>query len=136
MEESLKKLKELNLPKGRFVIFGSGPMGIRGLKEPHDLDVIVTEDIFNDFKERSDFKGFKLGKKKSNNEYLEKDGIELYKNWHPGEWDINKLIQEAEIIDDLPFVRLEEVLKWKKLKGRDKDVKDIESIENFIKNQK
>ena len=132
MEELFKKLKEMNLPKGKFVIFGSGPMGIRGLKESHDLDVIVTEDIFNDFKKRSDFKGFKLDKKKSGNEYLEKDGIELYENWHPGDWDINKLIQEAEIIDDLPFVKLEDVLKWKKLKMREKDIKDIELIEDYF----
>lgn len=129
MEDFLKKLKDLNLPKGKFAIFGSGPIGIRGLREIGDLDVIVTEDIFNDFIKRPDFK---LDKKKSGNEYLEKDSIEFYKNWHPGDWDINKLIQEAEIIDDLPFVRLEEVLKWKKLKGRDKDIKDIELIEEFL----
>jgi hypothetical protein len=132
MEELFKKLKEMNLPKGKFVIFGSGPMGIRGLKEIGDLDVIVTEDIFDDFAKRPDFN---LGKKKSNNEYLERDGIEFYKNWHPGDWDINKLIQEAEIIDDLPFVKLEDVLKWKKSKMREKDIKDIESIENYF-NQK
>lgn len=129
MEDFLKKLKDLNLPKGKFAIFGSGPIGIRGLREIGDLDVIVTEDIFNDFIKRPDFK---LDKKKSGNEYLEKDSIEFYKNWYPGDWDINKLIQEAEIIDDLPFVRLEEVLKWKKLKGRDKDIKDIELIEEFL----
>jgi hypothetical protein len=129
MQEFLKKLKELNLPRGKFAIFGSGPMGIRGLREIGDLDVIITEDIFNNFKQRPDFK---LDKKKSGNEYLEKDGIEFYKNWHPGDWDINKLIQDSEIINDWPFVRLEEVLKWKKLKMRDKDIKDIELIENYL----
>jgi hypothetical protein len=129
MQEFLKKLKELNLPRGKFAIFGSGPMGIRGLREIGDLDVIITEDIFNNFKQRPDFK---LDKKKSGNEYLEKDGIEFYKNWHPGDWDINKLIQEAETINDWPFVKLEEVLKWKKLKMREKDIKDIELIEEFF----
>ena len=125
----LKKLKELDLPKGKFAIFGSGPICIRGLRETGDLDVIVSEDIFNEFKNRSDFK---LEKKKSGNEYLEKDNIELYRNWHPGKWDIEKLIQEAEIIDGFPFVKLEEVLKWKKLKGREKDIKDIKLIEDYL----
>lgn len=129
MKKFLQKLKELNLPKGKFAIFGSGPMCVRGLRETGDLDVIVSEDIFNEFKNRPDFK---LEKKKSGNEYLEKDNIEFYRNWHPGEWDINKLIQQAEIIDGFPFVRLEEVLKWKKLKGRDKDIKDIKLIEEYL----
>ncbi len=132
MQELFKKLKELNLPKGKFAVFGSGPIGIRGLREIGDLDVIVAEDIFNDFEKRPDFE---LDQKKSGNEYLKKDGIEFYKNWHPGDWNINKLIQDAETIDDLPFVKLEEVLKWKQLKGRDKDIKDIEIIENYLKKQ-
>ena len=131
-KDLLEKLKELNLPKGKFAIFGSGPMWLAGLKEPGDLDVIVTEDVFNDFKQRPEFK---LGTKKSNYEYLEKEGIEFYRSWYPGEeWDIEKLINEAEIINDLPFVKLEKVLKWKKLTMREKDIKDIELIENFIKN--
>jgi hypothetical protein len=130
MQELVEKLKELNLQKGKYAVFGSGPVGIRGLREIGDLDVIIKEDIFNDFRKRPDFK---LNKKKSGNEYLEKDGIEFYKNWHPGDWDIDKLIQEAEIIDGLPFVKLEEVLKWKQLKRREKDIKDIELIENYFK---
>ncbi|MBU4284949.1 hypothetical protein KKF60_00065 [Patescibacteria group bacterium] len=129
MQELFKKLKEFNLQKWKFAIFGSGPMGIIGIREIEDLDVIVAEDIFNDFSKRPDFE---LGKKESGIEYLEKNGIEFYKNWHPGDWDINKLIQEAEIIDDLPFVKLEEVLKWKKLYNREKDKKDIELIENYL----
>lgn len=130
----LEELKKLNLPKGKFAIFGSGPMGPVGLKDPRDLDVIVTEDIFDDLKQKSEFK---LGTKKSNDEYLEKDGIEFYKNWYPGEeWDIKKLINEAETINDLPFVKLEKVLKWKKLIMREKDIKDIELIENYLSNKK
>jgi len=51
--------------------------------------------------------------------------------WRAG--DIKKLIAEAEIIDDLPFVKLEDVLKWKKLCNRgEKDKRDIELIENYL----
>ena len=42
----LDELKQLNLPQGKFAIFGSGPLGARNLKECRDLDVIATEDIF------------------------------------------------------------------------------------------
>jgi len=129
MKKFLEKLKELNLPKGEFAIFGSGPMCVRGLRECGDLDLMVTDDVFNEFKKRPDFKA---KKNKDGNEYLEKDNIEIYKNWHLADWDINKLIQEAEIIDGFPFVRLKEVLKWKKLRNREKDIEDIKLIEGYL----
>ncbi|MDP2856193.1 MAG: hypothetical protein Q8N90_03725 [bacterium] len=60
----------------------------------------------------------------------------MWKGWKPGQWDIKQLIREAEIIDGLPFVKLKYVLKWKKLSGREKDLKDIETIERFLQTQK
>jgi len=42
------------------------------------------------------------------------------------------LIDDAEIIDGLPFVKLEYVVKYKKQDGREKDLKDIETIEKFL----
>jgi len=129
MKELLQKLKELDLPKGKFAIFGSGPICIRKLRKAGDLDVIVTEDIYSYFRNKL---GFKAEKKASGFEYLDKNGVELYKNWAPGDWDVKKLIKEAEIIDGFPFVRLEEVLKWKRLKKREKDIKDIKLIEDYL----
>lgn len=135
-----QKVKELNLPVGKYAIFGSGPMGIRGLKGCHDADLIVTEDIWEEYKKKDEWK---LNKMHHNNqsEYLrfgdEQNGqIELWKDWFPGEWDIKKLIKEAEIINGLPFVKLDYVIKWKKLNGREKDLKDTEIIERFLQNKK
>lgn len=47
-----QKVKDLNLPFGKYALFGSAPMGIRGLKDCHDIDIIVTEDIWNDIKRK------------------------------------------------------------------------------------
>ncbi len=41
-KELFKKVKNLNLPIGDYALFGSAPMGIRGLRECHDIDIIVT----------------------------------------------------------------------------------------------
>ena len=51
-------------------------------------------------------------------------------------WDIKQLIKEAEIIDSLPFVKLKYVIEWKKQNNRKKDLKDIETIEKFLRTQK
>lgn len=58
--------------------------------------------------------------------------IEVWKDWQPGIWDFGQLIRNSEIIEGVPFVRLEEVLKWKKLRMSPKDTGDIELIENFL----
>ncbi|MFH1979038.1 MAG: hypothetical protein ABII97_01470 [Patescibacteria group bacterium] len=135
-KELFERLKQLNLPKGRYAIFGSAPMCARGLRECRDLDVIVTEDIFNEYKEKPNWET----KKTDSSVYLDNNGIEFWKDWAPdymnGKWDIQKLIDEAEIIDDLPFVRIEEVLKWKKVLAREKDLKDIEVVQEYLKKQK
>ncbi len=130
--ELLKKIRHLNLPIGTFAIFGSGPLAVRGLKEPNDLDVIVTREIYEKFKNTENWpeKDFNNGEKK----YLEKDGVELWNDWGPGRWDIQELIKTAEIIDGLPYITLDHVIAWKKQNGRPKDLEDMEKIEAYLAN--
>lgn len=124
-----KQVKDLNFPLGRYALFGSAPMGVRGLRDCNDADVIVLADLFEELRSR----GFKENKKDDGSPYFKIKDVEIWKNWAPGDWDINSLIKDAEIIDGLPFVQLHEVLKWKKLLGREKDFSDIKLINNFLK---
>jgi hypothetical protein len=128
-KELFQKVKNLQLPLGQYALFGSTPLGIRNLRDCHDIDIIVTEDLWSKFKNEN----WEIITVNDSVQKLSKDDIEILKNWYPGEWDVNKLIEEAEIIDELPFVKLEEVLKWKKLFNREKDQKDIKIIEEFLK---
>lgn len=123
--------KDLNFPMGSYALFGSAPLGIRGLRECRDVDIIVTKDLW----EKCKIDGWEV-KESDVGPYLynaNNSSIEVWNDWHPGKWDLEKLIKEAEIIDGLPFVRLQQVLEWKKLKRKEKDLKDIELIEKFIK---
>jgi hypothetical protein len=133
-QELFQRVKELNLPIGEYAIFGSGPMGIRDMREMHDVDVLVSEKVYNEYVNKS---GWKIKNIYENNDYfkgLNNDilEIEMWKDWYT-DWDVSKLIREAEIIDELPFVRLEYLIKWKKFFGREKDLKDVELIENYEK---
>lgn len=133
--QMLQDLKSLNLPFGRFALFGSAPICVRGLREcGHDLDLIVTEGLWDEHSKKEEWE-------KNINEYgieylkLRGNEIELYKTWYPGEWDLSKIISESETIDGLPFVRLHTVREWKKAFGREKDKKDIALIDEFLAKQ-
>ncbi len=125
-----QKVRDLRLPIGKYALFGSAALGIRGWKQCRDIDIIVTEDAWNGFKKR----GWEVKRMSHGSQYFCKDKIEVWKDWYPGEWNIAKLINEAEIIDGLPFVRIESVLTSKKLSNRKKDQEDIKLIERFLHN--
>ena len=127
----IKKLKDLNISIGEYAIFGSGPMAAKNLRDSHDLDIIVSNKIWKEYRKKPEWKLTKFTINGKVREILENNRIELSNGWGSGEWDINKLIKESKIIDGLPFVRLKEVLKWKKISNRDKDKKDIEILEKY-----
>ena len=129
-KELLSKVRELDLAQGTFAIFGSGPMAVRDLKEPNDLDIIVTKEVYEKFKSVDGWieKLFHEGE----DYYLEKDGIELWNTWGPGDWDIANMIETAEMIEGLPYVTLDHVLAWKKKNNRQKDIIDIAKIKKYL----
>lgn len=128
-EALFQQVRALLIPEGKYVLFGSAPMGIRGLHDCHDLDVLVMEDVWNKYRD----KGWEVrSMPNGGSEYLQKDGIELWKDWKPGMWDVAKLIKKAEVIDGLPFVSLASVVEWKRKLGRPKDLQHVEVIEHFL----
>lgn len=127
----LLELDKLCLPLGQYVITGSGPLAIRNLREAHDLDILVSDNLF-----------VQLSKSYSviNAEVCDKislGNIELLANFK--ESNVSKIantdeqIKTADIIDGYPFVNLKILLAFKKASVRDKDSLDVELIEQFLK---
>ena len=130
-----QKVKELKLPENKYALFGSASMGIRGLKECSDIDLVVTEDLWQEFKNKQ---GWEYKITENSVEYIQNSdsNIEIWHDWRPWYQDVMPFIDNSEIIDDLPFVRLEHVLEWKRQFGREKDLKDVEIIEKFLRIKK
>lgn len=127
-------LKSLHLPTGDYAIFGSGPLIVREIiPASNDLDIICRGNAWKTVQEEGEC------------EYLSDydvtvvtmcDGrLTFGSEWAIGDFDINELIDSAEIIDGLPFVRLEHVANYKKISKRPKDLehlKALEALENVL----
>lgn len=118
-------LRDLRLPIGDFAIFGSGPMIVRGyISGANDLDVI------------SRGKAWEIACSRGVISYDERHDVSLASHcngrvtfgteWAIGEFDVDNLIDTAEIIDGLPFVQLRHVVEYKEIRASAKDLVHLE----------
>lgn len=126
-----ERVAELGLPLGQYAVIGSGVMAAHGIRDFKDIDLLVTPELYEELKQkgwqekavRPDFIVIEKGMAEAS------PGIMTLPTYRP---DISKLIAEADIINGIPFVKLEEVIAFKRAMGREKDFKDIELIENYL----
>ncbi len=119
-----EELKKLNLPLGQYAIFGSGPLAIRGLRENNDIDIIVTDKLWQNLTKK--YKKFIV---ESN--HIRIGHISIFHNWLPWFPDASSLIKEAEIINNLPFVKLKHVKQWKEKSPKQKDKDDLTLLKQW-----
>jgi hypothetical protein len=127
MLNHLEELKALNLQPGDYAIFGSGPLAVRNLREAKDIDFIVSDKIWPDLKNKY------LQYYNPEKNFVSVGNLEFSNTWTDFAGDPQALIKNAEFIEGLPFVRLEYVLEWKKNRGSEKDLRDIELINGWLK---
>lgn len=105
----LMELDSLNIPKEDYIIFGSGPMAIKGLLEPSDLDVVVTENVYREM--FGDEEPIRIG------------NIELSYTWP--DIDIEELFNNVVWYEGYPFAHMKMVKLYKKQMNRKKDIEDL-----------
>ena len=120
-------LRSLQLPQGDFAVFGSGPLLVRGwIDTAGDLDVLARGAAW----ERAVASGEMTT--------LQEDGativscfggaVTVGRSWAYGDFDVDELIDGAEIIAGLPFVTLDHVVAYKRAANRPKDRRHLEVI--------
>lgn len=140
IKEHNKKLfqmvKDFKFPPSEYAIMGGGPLGIRGLRRASDIDMMVSEKLWEELKEKyTPFieKGTEKIRINDDFEIFWKDSFKKVEQ--PRDPSSFEQIDTADTIDSLSFVNLEIVLYYKKKYTREKDIKDIELIENYLKNE-
>ena len=120
------RLRALDLPLGDYAVFGSGPLAIRSIiDDPTDLDVLCRD------------RAWELVASRGTPTQLE-DGTEIVvlhgglltfgRSWAIGDVDVDSLIDTAEVIDGLPFVRIEHVVAYKRERLTPRDREHLELI--------
>lgn len=130
MHELLQKVQQLRLPVGDFAIFGSGPLLIRGIIDNvGDIDIICRGDAW--------LRAASLGDKVYLAEYdvdivsIDDGLITLGRSWGYGDFNVDELIDSAEVIHDLPFVLLRYVIEYKQMASRPKDLAHLELLKAY-----
>lgn len=130
-DEIIRKVKALDFPEASFVVFGSAPLAVAGLREAGDIDFLISESLFEKLKQLGWQELDKGGKDKP----LVKDTFEAHKNWNFSSYSptLEQLLSTADVVEGVPFASLQEVRKWKTTSGRPKDLVDIELIDSIQK---
>lgn len=130
-EKGFALLRSLDLPDGDYAVFGSGPLLFRGIiDDAADLDVIARGAAWDhamatgrlihlrdhDVTVASFFNG----------------AVTVGNRWALGDFSIEELIDSAETISGLPFVRLEHVRAYKGIAGGRKDIDHLKKLDRWL----
>jgi len=126
------RIKKFNLPFGQYAVFGSALLDVWRLRSANDLDIIVTPELFDKLKkegwEEKQGNGFTILSKGDANITTVQDKP-TDGDYFP---DRLELIRNAIIINEIPFVRVEEVVACKTAYGRPKDLQDIKFLKDYL----
>lgn len=121
-------IRGLKLPKGEFAIFGSGPLIVRGLiAGSNDLDVLCRGEAWQVAQ--------RIGRVTVLEDYnvtvatICNDQISFGTQWGIGDPDVNRLIDEAEMIGGLPFVHMRHVIAYKQIRSSTRDIRHLVILE-------
>jgi hypothetical protein len=123
-----ERLRALDLPAGDYAIFGSGTLAIRGLiDDPADLDVLCRGAAWKRVLTLGSLDTLPDG-----NPIVSLEGglLTFGHTWAFGDSDIEEMIDNAETIDGLPFVRLNHVVAYKKARLNERDRVHLDLIEH------
>lgn len=125
-----RSLKELKLPAKDYVVFGSGPLWVRGIRPGKDLDLLARGKAWKKVKKIGTLES---GDGCSHIIHFAHGRIEVFDQWCTKHCDVDEIIERADIVDGIRFARLEDVLCEKEEMGRVKDKKDIKLVEKYLK---
>ena len=127
------KVKALNLPLDQIIVIGSGILDQLEIRPASDIDLAASPDLMKNLSEES---GDCLKKFDDNQRFyfVKDDGsAEVWDGWvFDGQAvSYGELLSQSVEYDGVRFVDLKFLRKWKSWRGREKDVRDVELIDEW-----
>jgi hypothetical protein len=122
----LSELHDLALPAGDHALFGSGPLLVRGwIDEVGDLDVFARGAAW----EKATAHGKLVPLPDGVEIAYVGEGVTVLPGWPFGPTSMDRMIDTAEMIDQVPCVRLEHIVAYMRRFDRPKDRERLRIIE-------
>ena len=130
----VSRVKALNFPLGQYCVFGSGVLEIHGIRKARDVDLLVTDELYQRLKREGwrrkwIFWRTLWAKCVTNGEYEAFTNIYWGSTYRP---DTRALIERAEFHDDVPFLQLSDLLEFQRHLPRAKDKQSVRLIEKYL----
>lgn len=129
-QEIIEQVKVLNLPADSYVVFGSCPLAVAGIREAKDIDLYVRAEVLERFIQA----GWEQVEKGPGDKPHVSGVFEAHATWDfsPYAPTLDHLLQTADVFDGVAFASLEEVRKWKVASGGTKHEADVHLIDDYI----
>lgn len=117
------------------MVVGSGIMAVKGIREAYDLDILVSQELFDKCKNA----GWELQPwtraRRPGKEWLKGETADLMVEIQSAneDYDLDKLKKGGELVHGVWFLSLAQLIKFKKDYGRQKDFDDIALMEKYLK---
>lgn len=133
----VETVKALNFPDAEYVVVSGGTLAVLGIRETRDIDIAITSTLYTDlcvsgeWEEKEPWSKLTLEKLAGTRNGI---AIEIIPEirWEAYTTPVEEIIASALVVDSIPFMNLDELIKFKHALGRPKDMKDIKRIEQYL----
>lgn len=125
----IERVRQLQLPPDEFVVIGSGVLDALELRASDDIDLAVSNTLFDQLKQRGWQSQYKEGE-----EYLIDGQAEAWHGWSggPPHHTFDELYEASLVVDGIHFANPKFVIGWKRGRGTPKDLTDIQLLEEYL----
>jgi len=132
---AMSELEKLALPEGSFMVMGSGILDALGIREAHDIDLVVSQPLFEQL--RKDGWSDKVAS--DGHRGIEQGLVEAYDDWTDDDGEVkvlSEILVDAQWVNGIPFNSLAKLAVYKARRGQAKDFADLVLINEYLESQK
>ena len=117
----INRLEDLNFDKSGYWVLAGSAMVLHGIRpETHDIDMGCTKE----FADELEAQGYLTDLMPDGTRRITyAEDIEIFEDW---------IFDRVVLVEGIPVISLEGLLEMKRSLGREKDVRDVQVIEEFL----